>query len=112
RSRRRERRPAGGTSGRTPQPHAVSVGSRPAGRPGSAAALRSDQERAGQRDEGRKRYAHGRSRQPRTVCAMKVLVREEIAEAGVDLLRAKFDVDVDSDSDLASIIDRYDAIVI
>ena len=27
----------------------------------------------------------------------KVLVREEIAEAGVDLLREKFDVDVDSD---------------
>ncbi len=43
---------------------------------------------------------------------MKVLIREEIAPAGVDLLRAKFDVDVDGESDLASIIDRYDAIVI
>ena len=42
----------------------------------------------------------------------KVLVREEIAEAGVDLLREKFDVDVDSDSDLASIIGAYDGIVI
>ena len=42
----------------------------------------------------------------------KVLVREEIADAGVDLLRAKFDVDVDGESDLASIIDRYDGIVI
>jgi len=39
-------------------------------------------------------------------------VREEIAEAGVDLLRAAFDVDVDSESDLATIIGRYDAIVI
>ena len=42
----------------------------------------------------------------------KVLVREEIAEAGVDLLREKFDVDVDSESDLASIIGAYDGIVI
>jgi D-3-phosphoglycerate dehydrogenase / 2-oxoglutarate reductase len=42
----------------------------------------------------------------------RVLVREEIAEAGVDLLRAKFDVDEDATSDLAEIIGRYDAIVI
>ncbi len=42
----------------------------------------------------------------------RVLVREAIAEAGVDLLRSRFDVDVDGQSDLASIIDRYDAIVI
>ncbi len=42
----------------------------------------------------------------------RVLLREEIAPAGVDLLRARFDVDADSESDLASIIDRYDAIVI
>ena len=42
----------------------------------------------------------------------RVLVREEIAEAGVELLRAKFDVDVDGDSDLAEIIGRYDGIVI
>jgi len=43
---------------------------------------------------------------------VKVLVRETIAEAGVELLRSRFDVDVDSDSDLAKIIDRYDGIVI
>src|SRR5206468_9197151 len=43
---------------------------------------------------------------------MKVLIREEIAPAGVELLRARFDVDVDAESDLAGIIDRYDAIVI
>jgi D-3-phosphoglycerate dehydrogenase / 2-oxoglutarate reductase len=42
----------------------------------------------------------------------RVLVREAIAPAGVDLLRSLFDVDVDADSDLAEIIDRYDAIVI
>jgi D-3-phosphoglycerate dehydrogenase / 2-oxoglutarate reductase len=42
----------------------------------------------------------------------RVLVREAIAPAGVDLLRELFDVDVDSDSDLAEIIDRYDAIVV
>jgi D-3-phosphoglycerate dehydrogenase len=42
----------------------------------------------------------------------RVLLREEIAPAGVELLRARFDVDADFESDLASIIDRYDAIVI
>ena len=43
---------------------------------------------------------------------MRVLVREPIAEAGVDLLRSRFDVDVDADSPLAEIIDRYDGIAI
>jgi D-3-phosphoglycerate dehydrogenase len=43
---------------------------------------------------------------------VKVLIREEIAAAGVDLLRRKFDVDVDGDSDLAETIGGYDAIVI
>jgi D-3-phosphoglycerate dehydrogenase len=43
---------------------------------------------------------------------VRVLVREPIAEAGVELLRARFDVDVDADSDLASVIGGYDAIVI
>jgi D-3-phosphoglycerate dehydrogenase / 2-oxoglutarate reductase len=43
---------------------------------------------------------------------MKVLVRESIAPAGVDLLRERFDVDVDSDSALEDIIGRYDAIVV
>jgi D-3-phosphoglycerate dehydrogenase len=40
------------------------------------------------------------------------LVREQIADAGVELLRARFDVDVDGDSPLEEIIGRYDAIVI
>ena len=43
---------------------------------------------------------------------MKVLVRETIAEAGVELLRSRFEVDVDGESDLGEIIGRYDAIVI
>jgi D-3-phosphoglycerate dehydrogenase / 2-oxoglutarate reductase len=42
----------------------------------------------------------------------KVLVREAIAEAGVDLLRERFDVDVDAESALDEIIGRYDAIVV
>jgi D-3-phosphoglycerate dehydrogenase len=42
----------------------------------------------------------------------RVLVREEIAEAGVDLLRSRFDVDVDGDSELEEIIGGYDAIVV
>src|SRR5579872_1769204 len=43
---------------------------------------------------------------------MKVLVREEIAPAGVELLRERFEVVEDRDSDLASIIGGFDAIVI
>jgi D-3-phosphoglycerate dehydrogenase len=43
---------------------------------------------------------------------MRVLVREPIAEAGVALLQERFDVDVDPDSPLEDVIDRYDGIVI
>jgi D-3-phosphoglycerate dehydrogenase len=43
---------------------------------------------------------------------VKVLVRESIADAGIDLLRSKFEVDVDAESPLDEIIGRYDAIVI
>ena len=42
----------------------------------------------------------------------RVLVREPIAEAGVELLRERFDVDVDANGDLAGKIGDYDAIVI
>ncbi|MDE3191112.1 MAG: phosphoglycerate dehydrogenase, partial [Acidobacteriota bacterium] len=42
----------------------------------------------------------------------KVLVREAIADAGVDLLRERFDVDVDLESPLEEIVGRYDAIVV
>ena len=43
---------------------------------------------------------------------MRVLVRESIAEAGVELLRSKFEVDEDQATPLEEIIGRYDAIVI
>jgi D-3-phosphoglycerate dehydrogenase len=43
---------------------------------------------------------------------VRVLVRETIADAGVELLRSRFDVDVDPASDLAEIIGSYDGIVI
>jgi D-3-phosphoglycerate dehydrogenase len=43
---------------------------------------------------------------------VKVLIREEIAEPGVRLLRERFDVDEDRDSPLEEIIGEYDAIVI
>jgi D-3-phosphoglycerate dehydrogenase / 2-oxoglutarate reductase len=43
---------------------------------------------------------------------MRVLVREPIADAGVELLRGRFEVDVDQDTPLESIIGDYDAIVI
>ena len=42
----------------------------------------------------------------------RVLIREPIAEAGVDLLRERFDVDVDLNGDLLGNIGGYDAIVI
>jgi D-3-phosphoglycerate dehydrogenase len=42
----------------------------------------------------------------------RVLVREPIAEAGLELLRRQFDVVEDRTSDLASIVADYDAIVI
>jgi D-3-phosphoglycerate dehydrogenase len=42
----------------------------------------------------------------------RVLVREQIADAGVELLRQRFDVDVDANGDLAATIGDYDAIVI
>ena len=42
----------------------------------------------------------------------RVLIREEIADAGMELLRSRFDVDVDGDSELAEVIGNYDGIVI
>jgi D-3-phosphoglycerate dehydrogenase len=43
----------------------------------------------------------------------KILVREEIAEAGLRLLRERgFDVDVDGTSDLGETISRYDAVIV
>jgi D-3-phosphoglycerate dehydrogenase len=42
----------------------------------------------------------------------RVLVREPIAEAGVELLRERFDVDVDPNGDLAETIGGYEAIVV
>jgi D-3-phosphoglycerate dehydrogenase len=42
----------------------------------------------------------------------RVLVREPIADAGVKLLRDRFDVDVEPNGDLADTIGAYDAIVI
>jgi len=42
----------------------------------------------------------------------RVLVRETIADAGVDFLRERFDVDIDGSADLGATIGDYDAIVI
>jgi D-3-phosphoglycerate dehydrogenase len=42
----------------------------------------------------------------------RVLVREPIADSGLDLLKRRFDVVEDSDSDLASIIGEFDAIIV
>ncbi len=42
----------------------------------------------------------------------RVLVREPIADAGLELLKSRFDVVEDGESDLASIIGEFDAIVV
>ncbi|MGB2953298.1 MAG: phosphoglycerate dehydrogenase [Gaiellaceae bacterium] len=42
----------------------------------------------------------------------RILIREEIADAGVELLRERFDVDVELNGDLGATIGGYDAIVI
>lgn len=42
----------------------------------------------------------------------RVLVREQIAASGLELLRSRFDVVEDSESDLATIIDQFDAILV
>ena len=43
---------------------------------------------------------------------LRVLVREPIAESGLELLRTRFDVVEDGDSDLGAIIGDFDAIVV
>jgi D-3-phosphoglycerate dehydrogenase len=43
---------------------------------------------------------------------LKVLIREPISDAGLELLKQKFEVDVDADGDLAKKIVDYDAIII
>jgi D-3-phosphoglycerate dehydrogenase len=43
---------------------------------------------------------------------MRVLVRERIADAGVELLRSKFEVEVDGETPLEDVIGGYEAIVI
>src|SRR6478735_8690408 len=43
---------------------------------------------------------------------MKVLVRETIADAGIELLRAKFEVVIDTDSPLEEIVGDYDALIV
>ncbi len=48
----------------------------------------------------------------RTPGPARVLVREPIAEAGIELLRRRFEVDVDFEADLAERIGDYDAIIV
>ena len=43
---------------------------------------------------------------------MKVLIREKIADAGIDLLREKFDVTLDGDSPLEDVIGGYEALIV
>src|SRR3954462_12401740 len=44
--------------------------------------------------------------------AQRILIRESIAQPGIDLLRERFHVDVDGDSPLEDVIGQYDGIVI
>ena len=49
---------------------------------------------------------------PETSETARVLVREPIADAGIELLRERFDVDVDFEGDLAETIGLYDALIV
>jgi D-3-phosphoglycerate dehydrogenase / 2-oxoglutarate reductase len=60
----------------------------------------------------RRRARSRRITTPHVSERLRVLVREAIADSGLELLRQRFDVVEDSQSDLASIIGDYDAIVI
>ena len=51
-------------------------------------------------------------REPRHRLIMRVLVREKIADAGIDLLREHFEVDVDTESPLDEIIDGYEGLIV
>ena len=58
---------------------------------------------------------HARSRRtttPRVSEQPRVLVRESIAAAGLELLRSRFEVVEDGESDLAAMIGDFDAIVV
>src|SRR5205823_4642299 len=55
---------------------------------------------------------HPRARGVRAHPGVRVLVREPIADAGIELLRERFDVDVDANGDLSDKIGDYDGIVI
>src|SRR5205085_616597 len=69
--------------------------------------------RGSRRRHRTRRRSDGGARSLRAlVRRVKVLIRESIADAGVDLLRARFDVDVDLDSPLEDIVGLYDAIVV
>jgi D-3-phosphoglycerate dehydrogenase len=43
---------------------------------------------------------------------VKILIREQIADAGIELLQGKFEVDVDGESPLEEIIGNYDALIV
>ena len=43
---------------------------------------------------------------------MKILIRETIAEAGIELLRERFDVTVDTESPLEQVLGGYDALIV
>jgi len=43
---------------------------------------------------------------------MKVLVREAIADAGIDLLREKFEVVIDTETPIEEIVGEYDALIV
>src|SRR5215218_5201372 len=60
---------------------------------------------------GHRRLARARGLR-RGDAGLKVLVREQIADAGIELLRSRFDVDEDRESPIEEIIGGYDAIVI
>src|SRR5205085_3494943 len=70
--------------------------------------------RPGRRDRARRRRHEGARglRRAGARVTQRVLIREPIAEAGIELLRERFEVDVETNGDLSEKIGAYDAIVI
>src|SRR3989442_5439134 len=61
---------------------------------------------------GREARSGDMARRDQATARARILVREPIADAGMELLRAKFEVDVDTDAPLEEIVGGYEALIV
>ncbi len=78
----------------------------------AALELSLDRARCGHRAGRRRGEGVRRVRVPRRGVTARVLVREQIADAGIELLRERFDVDFDTETPLEELIGNYDALIV